>query len=517
MSSNKRPCPYDSKEALERAIKEAGSLDRLAHDIHASASTVRRWCKNLGASTRSGKVGTAKRPCPYDSLEDLRSALDEAGNLVEFAHQQNVAQNTVRRWFRDFGEELSLPVKQRSERRQILDDMQDHELEALLSAVGYSRLASMFKISKSHLHDMVSRRGISIQQASSPKVAMLQRRVRDLETESKAVQELLEEIRLAAELASAEPPPPLPRVRAKRDRRRTSVDVVLHVSDKQYGEVVHEEDTPGGRYSPEIYEEERLPRYVQAVEALIENTSHANPIGTVWVAQGGDFVEGHGVFRGQEWHLALDAGSQIVRLSRAWAGALARIAACAKAAGAERVAVVSVVGNHGVPNGRAGGALPPTLSFDYLCYESVRNQLAAMPDNGHVDWYDEEARRAVYFDTAGGIILLTHGDQDRGGGLVGAPVVTGLRNDLQVRLSTGVQHYLHLKGHYHRPTQITVGADSQTIWSGAWIGTNNLSIGRGGASAPSQNMHVLHPEHGLISSHRIKLSESVESIPEVLV
>jgi len=26
-------------------------------------------------------------------------------------------------------------------------------------------------------------------------------------------------------------------------------------------------------------------------------------------------------------------------------------------------------------------------------------------------------------------VLMTHGDQDRGGGLVGVPVVTGLRND----------------------------------------------------------------------------------------
>lgn len=514
-NSRKRECPYANSTELEEAIVAAGSVDSLAQKIAASPTTVRKWCKDMGASTRTGKIGAPRASCPFTSAEELGAALEKLGSVAEIARHYEVAYNTALRWCRERGVSTHREAVRGGDDRMIIDRMTNAELEAMISALGYDRAAVVFGVSKMHLSSVAAERDIEVRSTKTPKVAMLQRRVRDLETEGNSVRELIEELRYAAETVSVLPPPALPRADRKR-KRETPVDVVLHVCDKQYGEVVHAEDTPGGRFSPEIYEDERLPRYVEAVEALLENISYSNPIGTVWFAQGGDFVEGHGVFNGQEWHLALDAGAQVVRLSRAWSGAVARLATRAKAVGANRVAVVSVVGNHGVPQGRKGGALPPSLSFDYLCYESVRHQLASLPNNGGVDWYDESARKAVYFETQGGIILLTHGDQDRGGGLVGAPVVTGLKNDLQVRLSTGIQHYLHLKGHYHRPTQITVGSDSMTIWSGAWIGTNNLSIGRGGASAPSQNMHVLHPEHGLIATHRVKLSESVESIPVVI-
>lgn len=515
MANTRKPCPYATATDLEAAIQAHGGIERLSESIKASPNTIRGWARRLGAKTTSGaKPGAKEKACPFATAEELLAAIDEAGTLQAFSEQSSVAPHTVRKWMRTFG--VSLRQSRRSGEQLLLDEATDAELEALISCLGYKRLAQIFDVTDRTVREHAAKRGLQAQTKASPRVNMLTRRVRELESEREALDETLQEIRQAAVEFAADPPLPLPRTKIK-PHRKTPVDVVLHVSDKQYGEVVHEEDTPGGRYSPEIYEQERLPRYVAAAEALLENVRHANPINTVWFAQGGDFVEGHGVFRGQEWHLALDAGSQIVRLSHAWAEAMAQIATYAKSLKAERVAVTSVVGNHGVPQGRAGGAVPPTLNFDYLCYESIRHQLAGMPNNGGVDWYDAEARKAVYFETVGGVVLLTHGDQDRGGGLVGAPVVTGLRNDLQVRLSTGVQHYLHLKGHYHRPTQITVGSDAMTWWSGAWIGTNNLSIGRGGASAPSQNIFVLHPEHGLIATHRVKLSESVESVPAVLI
>lgn len=511
---SKKPCPYQDKKELEAAIVEHRGVARLAIHLGVSEGVVRRWCLAMGARTNSGASGGGgAKPCPYEDAAAFEADLKQLGSIHDIATKHGVTWGLAKKWARALG------VEQRGQGGNapatILPELSDGELEAMTAALGKERCARILNVSVTKLRQELKARGLAVNPGVSPKTAMLARRVRELESERAVAEELMDEIRTAAALASAVPPPKMPAVKRKPERDG-EVDIVLHVSDKQYGEVVHEEDTPGGRYSPEIYEEERLPRYVDAVEALLENASYANKIRTVWIAQGGDFVEGMGVFRGQEYHLALDVGSQVVRLAQVWSTAVAHLASYAKSLGAERVAVVSVVGNHGVPGGRQGGALPPTTNFDYLCYESVRHQLANMPDNGGVDWYDPDARRAVYFETAGGIILLTHGDQDRGGGLVGAPVVTGLKNDLQVRLSTGVQHYLHLKGHYHRPTQITVGADSMTIWSGAWIGTNNLSIGRGGASAPSQNMHVLHPEYGLIATHRIKLSESVESVPLVI-
>lgn len=459
MPAHRKPCPYETAADFEAALYEAGSIERLHTQIGVSCNTIRRWADQLGASTRSGK-----------------------------------------------------PSKTKAEATLILERFTDTELEALLGAFGTMRMAEILGVSQSHVQKVATGRAVKAPTqatTASPRVRMLTRRVRELEERDEMLGELARQIRESAELLAEEPPPSLPPIKTRRDR--SPVDVILHVSDKQYGMLVDPDEVPGGAYSPELYEE-RLERYILAVDALLENTANANPIGTVWVAQGGDFVEGDDVFKGQAWHLAMDAGEQVVRLGRIWSAALQRISQRARQVGAERVAVVSVVGNHGKHGGRASGATPASLNYDYLTYELVRAQL----DSGTVDYYDDEARSAVYFQTCGGVVLLTHGDQDKGGGLIGVPVVTGMRNSLTAMVSTGVRPVLHLSGHFHRPAQISLSSDLMRIWSGPWVGQTNLSIGRGGASSPSQHMIVMHPEHGMIAQHVIRLTSATESPVEIV-
>ena len=458
MPAKRKPCPYQTAADLEAAIVDAGSVEGLAARIGHSPGLVRRWAVHLGARTASGKVGAP-----------------------------------------------------RSDGQQVLDRLADDEAEVIVQTLGSDRLAQVLGVSQSTVKAHYKVRGISTSTVSlaSPRAQLLSKRVRELEQQDKATTELAAQIREAARIVATEPPPRLPAVKARKDR--SPVDVILHVSDKQYGMLVNPDEVPGGAYNPALYEE-RLARYIAAIDALLENTANANPIGTVWIAQGGDFVEGDDVFKGQAWHLAMDAGEQVVRLSQIWAAALQRIAQRARQVGAKRIAVVSVVGNHGVKGGRSAGATPPSLNYDYLTYEMVRTQLPA----GTVDYYDTEARSAVYFDTCGGIVLLTHGEQDKGGGLIGVPVVTGMRNSLTAMVSTGVRPTLHLSGHFHRPAQISLSSDLMRIWSGPWVGQTNLSIGRGGASSPSQHMLVMHPEHGMIAQHVIRLTPATESPVEVV-
>lgn len=458
MPARRKPCLYATAAEFETALERAGSIERLAVEVDASPNLLRRWASELGAKTASGRAGA--------------------------------------------------PL---SEGRNILRSLTDAEAETIAQTLGMSRLAEVLGVSESTVKADLRGRGLSgnTNAAASPRVTLLSKRIKELEQQDAATRELADQIRAAAELVATEPPPRLPPIRPRRDR--SAVDVILHVSDKQYGMLVDPDEVPGGAYSPDLYEE-RLERYLVAVDALLENTANANPIGTLWVAQGGDFVEGDDVFKGHTWHLAIDAGEQTVRLSRIWAAALARISARARQVGAKRVAVVSVVGNHGQHGGRSAGAVPPSLNYDHLTYQMVRAQLA----DGVVDFYDEEARRAVYFETAGGIVLLTHGEQDKGGGLIGVPVVTGLRNSLTAMVSTGVRPVLHLSGHFHRPAQISLSSDLMRIWSGPWVGQTNLSIGRGGASSPSQHLLVMHPEYGMIAQHVIRLTTSTESPVEVV-
>lgn len=519
MAAPRKACPHDA-DTLRAKIMEAGSLDGFAFSISVSPNTVRRWCRDMGVETRTGKLGR-KSQSAYASAEDLQRAIEEAGSVAELATARGNDARTIRRWMRELGVEVQ-STQRRTTGGEVLSRMHDPELEAIVSAVGPQVLARVLDLSPDSVRMECKDRGVQTTPAASPRAQMLAKRVREMEKREAALSELRDEMRRAVDEAAAEPPPKMNVRKPKAKNKRRPTDVICHVSDWQYGEAVHS-DTPGGHYSPEVFEQERLPRYLEAVEALIQNAAELGPIARVWIAQGGDAVEGLDVFQGSSaYHQTegYDAGTQVVKFARVWSSAVARIATTAKVVGAETW-VVSVVGNHGYPYGKKSGALPPSLNFDYLAYELIAGHLEAMPNAGNVHFYDRVARRAVYFDTVGGLVAMTHGQEDRGGGIVGVPITTGYRNSMSARLSlsTGsepIDPILELKGHYHRPMTLTIAADRITAWNGAWIGANNLSVGRGGASSPSQNVHVVHEEHGVIATHRVRLSGRVEAPVEVI-
>lgn len=512
MAAPRKPCPFDTPDDLRAALVAAGSVESLGLEVGASPHTVRRWCRDHGVPTRTGKMG---RPvdCPYSSADDMRAAMDAAGSVTALAGQLGRDEKTVRRWMVRLGAEAP-PTPKRTDGGGVMDRMSDEHLRALLEAMGPADLAAALGLATATVRREATRRGVrpDPQAARNPRVAMLTRRVAELERQETAVADMMGALRDAARDAV----PTLPPV-ARRDDygEGQPVDVVCHVSDVQYGMVVDGEEVPGGGFSPDIVDGERLPRYLEAVRGILAATCSTRPLGTLWIASGGDHVEGHDVFRGQSWHLAIDAGEQVVRWGRLWARAVAELARMAQQHGG-RTVLLAVNGNHGVQGGRGAGATPVALSYDYLAHaltcEALRHHADALDLTMH-----EEPRLAVYFQTCGALVLMTHGDQDRGGGLVGVPVVTGLRNDYAVRMSTAVQHDLHICGHYHRATSITVGADSERHWNSAWVGSTNLSIGRGGASLPSQNVFVIHPEYGMSALHRIRLvAGRTESPVEVL-
>jgi hypothetical protein len=460
-----------------------------------------------------------RKPCPY-TAESLRAAILEANGIKPLSLAIDTAEHTIRRWCKDLGVDAKGSSSGHTGDEDVarVKGLPDAELEHLVESFGAERASHILGISVSTVRAEFGRRGIKLPgqatKQGNPRAAALATRVRELEKEDAALRDLADAIRGAAQ------PAPVPeRARVVRVARgpvfETPVDVILHVSDMQFGEVVHGEEVPGGRYSPSVFEEERLPRWLDGVDTFLQGVAFLHPVRRLWIVQGGDFCEGHGVFKGQEWHLAIDAGQQVVTLSGLWAPSVARVAETAKSLGVESVAITGVVGNHGVHGGRSAGAVPPTLSYDWLCYEMTRLRLEGM--GAKVDFIDPTAKRAVYFEAAGHIVLVTHGDQDRGGGLVGVPVVTGLRNDLRVRQQTGLNHRYHLKGHYHVPTDITVGGDSRVYWNGDWCGANNLSTGRGGGSEPTQRAYVVHPEYGVMSSHDLRLAPGMSREPPAVL
>ena len=73
MAAQRKPCPYDSPEALRAAIVAVGSVEKLARDIGVSGNLVRRWAHEMDVETRTGKVGR-RAANPYATADELRAA-----------------------------------------------------------------------------------------------------------------------------------------------------------------------------------------------------------------------------------------------------------------------------------------------------------------------------------------------------------------------------------------------------------------------------------------------------------
>lgn len=447
---------------------------------------------------------------------EAEALLNDGLTVTEAAREMRVNRATLYsalvRW--GIAADATIVDNIRRQRDGRLASITDEQYRELVSVFGVREACKVMGITPSTLKEVLDDRGI-VPAKHTPRGRRLERRVKELETEAAHVVELAERIEAAAAQA-----PPLPAVRVEPVRadgplNDSPVDVVLHVSDLQYGERVDPDEVTGGNYSPEVFQAERLPRWLEAASAVIRGTAAQHPIETVWVVQGGDFVEGEGVFGGQHWHLAMDAGEQVATLAPQWANALRAIGTLAKESGASRVVVCSVVGNHGVVGGRKAGAVPASLNLDFLTYRMIGSLLEGSADNP-VDLYHDGPAKSVYFQPAGWLWLATHGDQDRGGGLVGVPVVTGSRNDLTLRVQTGMHHNVHLVGHFHRPTQVTIGGSDKKVWNGDWCGANNLSTGRGGGSLPTQRAYVVHGKWGLIQTWDLYLTAHGGTGAEVL-
>ena len=282
MAAPRKPCPYERAEDLRAALMEAGSVAALAHSRKCSPNTVRRWCRELGVETRTGKLGRPTE-CPYPDAAALTAAIEEAGGLAPLATIRGNDPRTLRRWCRELGVEVQ-SARRKTEGGEVLARMGDPELEAIVSAVGPAVLGRILDLSHDAIRAECKRRGIQGTPSASPRAQMLARRVRELEKREEALAELRAEIRQAAETAAASPPPIVPPAKLTGHKRHGDLEVVVHVSDLQYGERVDAEEVPGGRYSPAVFEEERLPRYLEAVEALIQNAAELGPLRRVWIA-----------------------------------------------------------------------------------------------------------------------------------------------------------------------------------------------------------------------------------------
>jgi hypothetical protein len=286
---------------------------------------------------------------------------------------------------------------------------------------------------------------------------------------------------------------------------------VLPIFDIQYGQLVQAQDTPLGlgTYSTSIFQE-RLARWYEAVtESLLDySTSHA--ISELVIALGGDLVEGADIFAGQAWQLEVDPAKQTVELSVYLAETLGNlIAFCKTEIGVKKVMVACVPGNHGKVGGKKAGAIPATMSWDWLCAEFLKLRLSGHP----IDVFAIESGGALLFKSMSHLFLLIHGQEVRGWG--GIPFYGFTRFDGRAIRMTGEIFDYCLSGHIHQPAVIPNGSGGEYIISGDWVGANNLSGQIVAASRPQQRLIFVSEKWGLSENVPIYFAEAARPKPHI--
>jgi len=398
----------------------------------------------------------APRWAPVDP-DAARRIIAESSSILEAARRLGCHDNTLRKWAREQGIDLSELAAQGLRIRSAApeDETPDERIER---DAAIDRLKSERDEYRRLYQEAV-------------------RRVREQDDMVQAI---------AAAGVRPSPPPKLPRPDPRSRSKAPAREAILLLSDWHLGQAVNAVDTGGlNTYSWETATR-RLRRWLDAAVGSIENTRNAYRVDRVVLAMLGDMIEGHDIFTGQAFSLDRDAAVQALDGSALFADAIAELA--------ERLwpvtlDIYAVPGNHGRPGGRKAGNLPPTLSFDYLFYEILKLRLANAPIR---EWGIEASGRLL-FVAAGTPVLLTHGDEVRGWG--GWPYY-GL-DKAHGRLLQELETIFHvwLLGHWHASAALPAGRGMRIV-NGCAVGANRLTTTAVlGASAPMQTLLYTSPDY----------------------
>lgn len=297
---------------------------------------------------------------------------------------------------------------------------------------------------------------------------------------------------------------------AAQDKALPARRVVAPIFDVQLGQLILPEDTPSGRgaYSLAIFEK-RLARWYEGVTGSLRDYAESHRITSLTVPLGGDFVEGHGIFAGQEWKLEIDPARQVWEFASKFGGAdgglgtLQHLIRFAKQElGVPKIDLYAVPGNHGKVGGKKAGALHSTHSWDWLCAKLLKDKLRAEP----IDSFEIEPGGKCYFRVGGSVFLMIHGDEIKGS--LSIPFYGASRYDSKAIRAGHVIHDYLMLGHHHTPAEIEQGGGGETLWSGAWVGDSELSRFMGAASRPQQRVYFLAEKWGISEVSRIYFDES---------
>jgi len=274
--------------------------------------------------------------------------------------------------------------------------------------------------------------------------------------------------------------------------------VIIHIGDWQGGQKVSACDTGGNVYDWDIMLA-RQGLFFVGVVGSIRNVMRAYFIDEIVFMYTGDIIEGYKVFAEQGYQLCKDAGAQVVDAGRCWAEFEAAIAGEFPGVPLRRKAVF---GNHGLPEGRKGGAVTSTVNYEYIWLNLLEANTAPL---GIPSEYATDGR--VLFEVAGQSCLMTHGDELRG--QLGIPFY-GIRTAWMKHtqeLDTLFRYWFF--GHIHQTSMVTYG-NGAAISCGDAVGYNNLTGKlRNPSSTPQQSVYFLSRDRGLDEISYIHLGDEL--------
>lgn len=262
---------------------------------------------------------------------------------------------------------------------------------------------------------------------------------------------------------------------------------VLFLSDLHIGEVVRPEEVRGSNGFNLAIARARLRQTAEvAVTLLRSHMAHPHYEGLLLLL-GGDIISG-GL---HDELVQTDVPETPLGQSRVAAELLSDLVAfLVREMG--RVSVYGVPGNHGRVSRRPRAKLYAQDNLDYHTYLMLERDHRATEG---VD-FNFPASRDLTIEVAGHRLLLTHGDQFRGGdGMIG-PIGPVVRGDIRKRIlgeALGDSHDLLLCGHFHQMI-----ATRRVMVNGSLKGYDEYALGIGAPwEPPQQLLFTLHPRLGV--------------------
>jgi hypothetical protein len=158
-----------------------------------------------------------------------------------------------------------------------------------------------------------------------------------------------------------------------------------------------------------------------------------------------------------------------------------------------RVLIPCVTGNHGRMSRKPQAKNRNFTNYDWLLYQLLSKHFE---DDARVQFYIPDGPDALY-SVYGHKILLTHGDQFRGGdGIIGAigPITRGNQKKLARNTAINRAYDTMVIGHWHQYMPL-----HRTLVNGSLKGYDEYANSNNfGFEPPIQALWLQHPQHGII-------------------